>query len=420
MTETEKRSIAVIGAGVAGIVAAYLLQRRHAVTIFEKGPQLGGHTRTVVLEDGPDAGLGVDTGFIVFNDRTYPDFMKFLDQLGIERQKSSMSFSYFDRQTGFQYSSRSPFADRKNLLNPRFWRFLLEILRFNKKTRELVDTPELKSLTLGEYLKSQAFGNDLMNAYILPMGAAIWSTPDAQMLEFPAASFARFFANHGLLSLEDHPQWYTVKGGSHAYVRAFEKQFTGTVHTGRPIDSVVRENGQVRIYHDQGEDVFDAAVIATHADEALALLADPTPEEQKLLGPWRYSENQVVLHTDPDFLPPANRARASWNYIRERPAETAAPLSMTYDMNRLQNLAARRGYQVTLNPGRPVSPAHEIKVQTFSHPMYTFDAVQTQDQLQHLNGRQNTWFCGSYFRSGFHEDAVQSAVKVGRQFGIDL
>ncbi len=420
MTTDSKQSIAVVGGGVAGIVSAYILQRKHNVTIFEADSYLGGHTRTIAIEHGPDAGTFVDMGFIVFNDLTYPNFIEFLRQLGVQKQKSSMSFSYFDRQTGFQYSSSNILADRKNMLNPRFWRLIAEILRFNKKTQKLLDSQELKELTLGEYLTKYGFGKNLIEKYIVPMGAAIWSTPDIKMLEFPAQTFARFFSNHGLLKVRMHPQWYTVTGGSHSYVKAFQKQFAGPIHLGCPIRSIVRENGKVRVSHENGNETFDAVVIAAHADEALNMLADPTPDEKKLLGPWQYSENRVLLHTDMSFLPHIERARASWNYIREAPAESEKRLFMTYYMNKLQNLNTHKNYLVTLNPIRQVPLDHTINDKICTHPMYTFDAINTQAQLDRLNGPQNTYFCGSYFRYGFHEDAVLSAVNVGKKFGIEL
>lgn len=420
MNTEAKQSIAVVGAGVAGIVSAYLLQRKHDVTLFEADSYLGGHTRTITIEDGPDAGTCVDMGFIVFNDLTYPNFIEFLRQLGVQKQKSNMSFSYFDRRTGFQYSSRNILADRKNILNPRFWWLIKEILRFNQKTQKLLDSQELNQLTLGQYLNKYGFGKDFIEKYIIPMGAAIWSTPDVKMLEFPAQTFARFFSNHGLLKVKMHPQWYTVTGGSHAYVKAFKAQFPGRIHTSCPVRSIVRENGRVRLQYEGGEETFDAVVIGAHADEALNMLADPTPDEKELLGPWQYSENRVLLHTDPAFLPPIERARASWNYIREAPAESEKPLFMTYYMNTLQNLNTRQDYLVTLNPLREVSAEQVINDKICTHPMYTFDAIHTQDQLDRLNGPKNTYFCGSYFRYGFHEDAVLSAVNVGKKFGITL
>jgi len=413
-------NIAVAGGGVAGIVAAYLLGRKHRVTLFEKNDYVGGHTHTVAVPDGPDAGTMVDTGFIVHNDRTYPSFIKFVGQLGVERVKCSMSFSYFDRMTRFQYSSAAPFADRKNLFSFSFWRLLYNILRFNGLTRKALAAAGFSNMTLGQYLKKNGFDENFINRYIIPMGAAIWSTPDDKMMDFPAQTFAKFFENHGLLALTEHPQWYTIKGGSQAYVHAFLKKFSGKVFTSSPVVKVIRDGDGVSVYLDKGEERFDAVVIAAHADEAFHMLSDPSPEEEKLLSPWRYTPNQTILHTDVSYLPPLNRARASWNYIREDNAPGSSPMTMTYYMNLLQGLKTRSDYCVTLNPARRIDPSMVIGAYDYTHPQYSFESIKTQKDLDGLNGVRNTYFCGSYFRYGFHEDAVASAVHVAARFGISL
>ncbi|MBN2466785.1 MAG: FAD-dependent oxidoreductase [Deltaproteobacteria bacterium] len=416
--------IAIIGGGVAGIVAAYLLQQKHRITLFEKNDYIGGHTHTIVLEKGPDSGTPVDTGFIVFNDRTYPLFNRLLNRLGVKPDTTVMSFSYACRSTGLTYAStnfNTLFADRRNFIRPSFWHLLAGIVRFNCKTKNYLYQGLLKNLTLGQYMKREKFSGNLVREYLIPMAAAIWSTSAARMMEYPAESFARFFENHGLLSITDQPQWYYVKGGSHAYVKAFLETFRGRVLRQRTVAIVHRrERGITVMAADGTEEQFDGVVIATHADEAYALLADPSEDETRLLSPWHYTKNDVVLHTDTTFLPANRRAWASWNYLSDGDAESETPLTVTYHMNRLQRLTTQRELCVTLNPPKAIAPERVIRALEYAHPLYTFDSLSTQKDLSILNGRQNTYFCGSYFGYGFHEDAVRSAVDVARLFGEAL
>ena len=417
-------NIAVIGAGVAGITAAYLLQGRHHVTLYEKNDYIGGHTHTITIPDGPDAGTPVDTGFIVLNDRTYPRFNRLLQQLNVPIQDSEMSFSYFCEQTGFQYASRdidSLFARRRNLFDIGYLRLLLEILRFNRTARRELASGGLTSLTLGRFLKDYRFSTRFREQYIIPMAAAIWSSPDDDIADFPMETFARFFSNHGLLSVSDQPQWSVVKGGSHAYVHAFRQGFRGDIVSDAPVHGIRRDTDAVTlIMSDGNQRHLDHVVIATHADEAFQLLQDPTADEQRLLGPWRYSTNRVILHTDPGFMPSHRRAWASWNYTRERGASGRAPVTLTYHMNRLQGLQTRAPYFVTLNPNREIDDAQVVTRLTYNHPMFTFDSLATQPHLAGLNGHNRTSFCGSYFGYGFHEDAVRAATLVAESFGITL
>lgn len=423
MTDVRLR-IAVVGSGIAGIGAAHLLQRRHEVSLFEKNDYVGGHTHTIVIDDGPDKGTPVDTGFIVLNDRTYPLLMQFLAALQVPIRKSDMSFSYTCRRTGLQYASRNLntlFAQRRNLLRPTFWHFLIEIVRFNVKTRKRLASGALRGLSLGAYLREEAVIPSLVDSYLIPMAAAIWSTPGARMMDFPAESFFRFMENHGLLSVSDQPQWYTVVGGSHAYVKAFLKGFTGRVLSNRPVKRIRRtESGPVLTFVDGREERCDEVVIATHADEAIGLLSDPSPEETACLSPWSYNRNTTVLHTDASFIPENPRARASWNYLREKDASRVAPVTLTYHMNRLQGLRTAEDYCVTLNPGRFAERSRIIRELVYHHPMYTAEAVATQGSLAKLNGRRHTYFCGSYFGYGFHEDALRSGVQVAEAFRIHL
>ena len=420
MVNETNLDIAVAGGGVAGIVAAYLLARRHRVTLYEKNNYVGGHTHTVEVNEENGPGPCVDTGFIVFNDRTYPNFIRFIEQLGVSRLKSAMSFTYWDPGIGFVYNTTRPFADKKNILRPSFWRLLFEIDRFNRTTRRWLAQNRLAGMALGQYLRQAGFSAALVRHYVTPVSAAIWSTGERDILDFPADTFGRFFENHGLLSFLGHPQWYTIQGGSRAYVRAFLKTFPGTVHTGRPVCKIARENGRVRLWTDEAEATHDKVVIAAHADEALAMLADPSDAEAGLLSAWQYAKNRVILHRDTSCLPPLQAAWGSWNYTQAEGNAARGPATLTYYMNRLQQLASQRHYCVTLNPAGPLDANRVIADLNYAHPMFDKAAAATQPDLPQLNGVNNTWFCGSYFRYGFHEDAVMSAAAVGQDFGVEL
>jgi predicted NAD/FAD-binding protein len=418
------QKIAVIGGGVAGIVAAHLLQQRHDVTLFEQNDYLGGHTHTIEITHGSDTGLEVDTGFIVLNDATYPLFRKFLARLGVEARVSEMSFGFQCQRTGLVYAGtdlNGLFAQRRNLVSPAFYRFLLEIVRFNKQAREYLDKGVFPRLTLGEYLERGRYSTFMVDNYLVPMAAAIWSTPTMQIHAFPAGPFLHFFRNHGLLSLRNRPLWRTVVGGSHAYVKAFAKDFKGSLHLDSAVQGVHREAGLVRLTFPDGEaQTFDQVVIATHADQALRLLQDPTELEQELLSPWRYQQNHTVLHTDSSLLPKQRQAWAAWNFTREEKTEGDRPVYVTYYMNRLQGLKAQNDYCVTLNRHEAFKPDTVIAEMDYHHPLYSFDAMATQSKLPQLNGCKQTFFCGSYFGYGFHEDAVKSGVDVAKAFGLEL
>lgn len=416
--------VAVIGCGVAGLTAAHILQRQHQVTIFERNDYLGGHTHTVPVTDGPDAGTPVDTGFIVCNDQTYPLFHRLLDQLGVPLRNSDMSFSYHDEQTGFHYAGHGLnglFAQRISLFKPGFWGMLRDITRFCRVGQAELAAGTVPKVTIEQYVTQHGYGTGFLNWYLAPMMAAIWSTTPGEVLAFPAEALLRFFKNHGLLALKNRPQWQTVVGGSHSYVKAFAEQFQGAVHCGAPVAQVRRTPEAVLVTPEgQTEQAFDQVVIAAHADQAFGMLADPSEAERHLLGPWRYQDNHVVLHTDPSVLPPTRRAWASWNYVREDSQEASAPVSVTYDMNRLQGLDTQQRYCVSLNRRTPIPPECTIRDLHYMHPTYTFESMQTQAHLASLNGQRKTYFCGSYFGYGFHEDAVRSATQVGEGFGLAL
>jgi predicted NAD/FAD-binding protein len=409
----QRPRIAVVGAGVAGLTAAHLLSAANDVTLIEAANDAGGHTNTVTIPSGPDEGLAVDTGFIVMNERNYPRFTALLAELGVATQASDMTFGYHDERTGLQYAGTGLsglFARRRQLFDPAHLGMLADIARFNALTREALREGELERRTLAEWVATLGLGARLTEAYLYPMAAAIWSAPLAGVGDFPAQSFARFFENHGLLTLHDAPQWRTVTGGSQTYVRALLARFRGEVRLSTPVASMQRRPDGVAIATRKGDILhFDHAVIAAHADQALGLLADPTPEETRLLGAWRYAINRTVLHSDISVLPQRRAAWASWNYAREAGAGDTAPVSVTYDMNRLQRLHAHEQWCVTLNRSAPIDEKRVVATFDYAHPQFDFPALATQAELPRLQGVRRTWYCGSYFGYGFHEDAVRSA-----------
>jgi predicted NAD/FAD-binding protein len=412
--QKDKGTVAVIGGGVAGIVASHLLQKTHQVTLFEQGDYLGGHTHTITITDGPDAGTPVDTGFIVFNEATYPHFIDFLAELGVTSRLTEMSFGFHCLKTDFIYAGNDLnglFSQRGNLLKPQFYRFLLEIGRFCRQGKIDVES-QLDLGTLREYVRHHQFLPFMVENYLKPMAAAIWSTPTAEVTDFPARAFLRFFRNHGLLDLWNRPAWRTVAGGSNSYVKAFTASFGGSVLLNTKIRKIFRTDGGVQVqFADQHHEVFDRVVLATHADQTLTLIGDPTPEEMRLLSPWQYEQNNTVLHTDLSVLPPVRRAWSCWNFRREGNGSNTEPAYVTYAMNLLQGLASNKQYLVTLNRPNDYDDKQVIARMVYHHPTYTNASMATQASLPTLNGVRNTWFCGSYFGYGFHEDAVRSSYQ---------
>ena len=415
--------IAVIGSGIAGIASAYLLSKKHEVTLFEKEGRLGGHTNTVELQSGPDAGLGVDTGFIVCNDRTYPLLHSLFREWEVPVRNADMSFGYHDEKSGMTYGSKNLdmlFAKRSNIVNLSFLQMVLGIGRFWRELPRDCNSNNLQSKTLREFLGSR-YSQSFVEHYLKPFAGAIWSASGTSVLDMPAELCARFFMNHGMLSYNDNPQWQTVVGGSHSYLKAFSDIFTGTVKLSSGVKTVIRSDQQVQIVTEKNEShVFDRVILATHADQALTLLAEPTPDEKRLLSPWKYSKNYTVLHTDRSLLPPMKRGVAAWNYRRFLVEDKSKPVCVTYHMNTLQGFNSKTDYCVTLNPRREVPPDNIIAAFNYTHPEFSQESFATQDQLPILNGKQNTWFAGSYFRWGFHEDAVRSAFAVAADFGVKL
>jgi predicted NAD/FAD-binding protein len=416
--------IAVVGCGVAGLTAAWLLGRKHDVHLFEKNDYVGGHTRTLKVLDGADAGMPVDTGFIVMNHRNYPCFTKVLEQLGVAVEDSSMTFSFYDQKTDYGYAGNNLttlFPSISYYFKPKHLSFVWDLIRFARIGYRDLNSGYLEGKSLGKYCRKRRFGDAFLNNYLYPMGAAIWSSPIEEVHRFPAQPYLHFLENHGLLRLTNRPQWKFVKGGSRTYVEAMLKQFDHAPSLSAAPAGIRRHDNGVTLVTHKGESLeFDHAVIGAHADEALKLLIDPSKKEEKLLSPWRYQQNEVVLHTSSTHLPPDRKLWASWNFMREPGQSDERPVSVSYYMNRLQNLQTVNDYIVTLNPGVEIPEASVINRTTLTHPLYSFESMDTQGKLRANNGKQNTWFCGSYFGYGFHEDAVRSAVEVAQGFGIEL
>jgi predicted NAD/FAD-binding protein len=415
--------IAIVGTGISGMVAAYLLHRDHELTVFEAADYIGGHTNTIDVQMNGRT-YAVDTGFIVFNDWTYPNFIALLKKLGVESQASDMSFSVKCEQTGLEYNGTSMntlFAQRQNLLRPSFYRMIRDILRFNREALDLLDEPE-PGPSLGSYLTAKSYSREFIEQYIVPMGAAIWSADQATMHEFPARYLVKFFKNHGMLSVNERPTWRVIKGGSQRYMERLIAPFRDRIQQSAPVESVVRHSDSVEIRLTQEEVgrtmLFDHVIIAAHSDQALSMLADPSPTEREILGAIPYHDNEAVLHTDASLLPRRKLAWAAWNYhlLPNQPDRAV----VTYHMNRLQGLTASHEFCVTLNHTQAIDPRKIIRRITYHHPVYSPAAVAAQKRHGEISGVNRTSYCGAYWGFGFHEDGVKSALAVCRPFGKDL
>ena len=416
--------IAIVGTGISGMVSAYLLHRDHDVTVFEAADYIGGHTNTLdVTVDGRT--YAVDTGFIVFNDWTYPSFIKLLEKLGVESQPSDMSFSVKCESTGLEYNGTSLntlFAQRRNLLRPSFYRMILDTLRFNREAVSLIDQPG-PGPSLGEYLDSRRYSKEFVEQYIVPMGAAIWSASHDNMRAFPARYLVQFFKNHGMLSVDDRPQWRVIKGGSQRYAEKLVAPFRTRILLNSPVESIGRFPDYVEVCANLRRREyralrFDHVIIAAHSDQALAMLADPSPREKEILGAIHYQDNEAVLHTDTSLLPRRKLAWASWNYhlLRVQPDRAV----VTYHMNRLQGLAASHEFCVTLNHTEAIDPGRILRRILYRHPVYSPEALAAQRRHGEISGVNRTSYCGAYWGFGFHEDGVNSALAVCRPFGKGL
>ena len=411
--------IAIIGSGVSGLVCAHLLSPRHDVVLFEADARVGGHVHTVDVAD-PGGTVAVDTGFIVFNRHTYPSFVRLLDRLGVDAQESDMSFSVRSDRRDLEYGGASLsalYAQRRNVLSPRFNRMVLDVLRFYREARALLDSgPEVELLG---WLRDRGYSEAFVEDHILPMVGAVWSSNRDAARTFPARFLARFLDNHGLLQLQDRPTWYTVRGGSRTYVRAILEDFHGELRTGCPVESIRRDDAAVVVKPAAGEaERFDHAIVACHADQALRLLADPSPAERETLGAFPYRRNDVVLHHDERVMPRSRRAWSSWNYHLDDESHEGA--SVTYWMNGLQRLASPRQYFVTLNRTAAVGPDRALRRLAYEHPVFTPAGVAAQPRHRELIGHRRTSYCGAYWRNGFHEDGVVSALAACKPLGVTL
>ena len=408
--------IAVVGAGVSGLVAAHLLAPEHDVVVFEAGDYAGGHTNTVRVDTAHETHW-VDTGFIVFNDRNYPRFERLLDRLKVKAQPSNMSFAVTDRHGDFEYASTSPnglFAKRAHLATPWFHRMLADLVRFQREARKLLSSHD-RDPSLGHFLDEHRYSRAFVDRLIVPQAAAVWSADPRQMWSFPARFLIEFFDNHGMLGLRDRPKWKTVQGGSHRYVEQLTAPWRDRLRLATPVRSIERHADHVEITAKGDPERFDHVIVATHSDQALKLLADPTDREHELLGAIPYQANEAVLHTDRTLLPRRRRAWASWNYhLLDEP--TGKP-TVTYHMNRLQTLEANREFCVTLNHTDAIDPDKVIRTIPYAHPVYTAQGQAAQERHHEISGQNRTHYCGAYWGWGFHEDGVKSGERVALALG---
>ena len=418
-TRHSGKKIAIVGTGVSGLVAARLLHQDHEIVVYEAAHYAGGHANSIDVELNSKRFV-IDTGFMVFNDRTYPNFCRLLDILGTQARNSDMSFSVRCDQTGLEYQGSSIgglFAQKKNLMRPSFLRMLMDIVRFNRESRELVAAGNAE-MTLGRFLEQGKYAPGFRRQYLIPMIAAIWSAPPSEILELPAVFIIRFFDNHGLLQVRDRPVWKTIPGGARQYVRSLVAPFQECIRLNSPVDSITRHDDCVEVQSLGRTESFDKIVLATHADQSLGLLTDADDNEREFLGAFPYQENEAVLHTDVTTLPRRRGAWASWNYRVNESGDDRA--SVTYDLSRLQGIDSPEPILITLNPVTPIDPTKVLRRFTYHHPVFSLHSIATQSLFGRLQGHRRTYFCGAYRFNGFHEDGVNSALEVGAHFGKGL
>jgi predicted NAD/FAD-binding protein len=412
------KRIAIIGTGIAGLGCAHFLHRRFNLALYEKNDHIGGHTNTVSVTE-ENRSVPIDTGFMVFNEVTYPNLTRLFQELGVAVKPTKMSFSVQHLPTGLEFCGSSLnhlFAQRKNLLRPRFWRMLRQINRFNSEAVAALNGLEFQAHTLGEYVRERNYGDDFLNFYLVPMSSAVWSTPPELMLDFPAVTLLRFFHNHGFLGLHTQHPWLTVVNGAKSYVEKLTAPFHDKIGLYRAAAGVRREGGGVKVTDVSGQtEMFDHVIFASHADETLKLLGDADERERRLLGEFKYQPNLALLHTDASVMPKTKRCWASWNYRIDYDAGGRICPSTIYWMNSLQGVSDRVNYFVSINGADFVNPAAVLKRIPYEHPVFSLGAIRAQRELPKLNARMsNVFFCGSYFRHGFHEDAFTSALELCR------
>jgi uncharacterized protein len=411
--------IAIIGSGISGLTAAYVLNKHHEICLYESDTRIGGHTATKQIHLNTKE-YNIDTGFIVFNDWTYPNFIKLLNELGVESQETTMGFSVFDPAKNFEYSGTNImtlFAQKRNLFSISHWQMLRDIVRFNRESLQDLASPDFNhEENIGTYLKRKKYSAAFIERYLIPMGSAIWSATQDSMLEFPLAFFVSFFKNHGLLNVLDRPQWRVIKGGSKNYIEPLISSFKSQIRLNHSIESILRTTAGVSITTKGTTLHYDQVIFACHSDQALALLADASREEQKILGAIEFQKNTVALHTDTRLLPRKKSTWCSWNYQLQSNLN-AAPI-LTYSMNILQGIKSETEFCVTLNAAEQIDPQKILGEYEYSHPIFSHKAIQAQKDWQLINGVNRTWFCGAYWFNGFHEDGVNSALRVTNALGV--
>ncbi len=415
---TRRQRIAIIGSGIAGLAASWSLGSRHDVSLFEKDARIGGHSNTVDI-DHDGAPMAVDTGFIVYNELNYPNLTALFALLGVTTEASNMGFAVSLDRGRLEWSGdslKTLFAQRRNLLRPSFHAMWIDILRFNRFARSDLGNGSLQGVSLGAWLDARNLGASFRENYLLPMGAAIWSTPADSMLDFPAASFLAFFANHKLIDF-DRPQWRTVSGGSREYVRKLVAATQATIRVSSPVQKVLRDDQGVTLAFDGHAERFDQVIFSCHSDQALRLLAEPSFGERKMLGAVRYAPNVAWLHRDLSLMPKRRSVWAAWNYLRTTGQQAGQPVAVSYWMNRLQNLDPARPVFVTLNPERPPAPEMTFARFDYDHPQFDQAALDAQSQLHEIQGERGTWFCGAWCGHGFHEDGLTGGLEIGRALG---
>ena len=408
--------IAVIGSGISGLSAAHYLSKKNKVDLFEKEDHFGGHSYTIDVKDNNNH-VPVDIGFIVFNFKTYPNFVKFLNDNGIEIEKSNMSFSVSVKETEIEYCGKGLlgiFSNKKNLLNFDFFKMFFEIIKFYKKSNNLKNIEE--NLTLDDFLKREKMSKYFINYHIIPMVSAIWSMPPYEAKQMPLKFFLKFFQNHGLFNLKNRPQWYTIKNRSRTYVKKILETISGEYYKNYRINKISRFSNGVKVYYGGNNEFFDydKVVIATHADEALSLITDPTPEEKSILANFKYKNNIAIIHTDESLMPKNKKAWSSWNSSVNK--ENTSETSITYWLNLLQNLKTNKNIFLSLNPFLKIDPKKIISKVKFTHPYYDKEALENQNRLKNIQNKKNLLFCGSYFGYGFHEDGIKSSLEMIKSF----